>query len=70
MYPAGGILCVELLSGALPLFVCDAGGEREGGEDGRGRMMALSETELFVCRVGRDENVWVVLRRREVQRQW
>ena len=32
--------------------------------------MALSVVLFCDCRVGSEERVWVVLKRREVQRQW
>lgn len=46
-----------MVSGALPLVDADAG--IVGGEDGTGRMMALSTVLLLLldCRVGRDERV-------------
>jgi hypothetical protein len=43
-------------------------GEKVGGVDGRGRIRAVS-TEGGARR-GREERVWVVPRRREVQMQW
>ena len=46
-------------------------GDRVGGEDGRGRIRSGDEDgELVVERRGRRERVWVVARRRVLQRQW
>jgi hypothetical protein len=43
-------------------------GLKEGGEDGIGRIYALSREGA--ARRGREEMVWVLARRREVQMQW
>lgn len=60
-------------AGALPLSVV-AGREMEdevvGGDDGNGRIMALSLKVEEDGRVGREERRWVVERRRVLQRQW
>ena len=46
-------------------------GERGGGEEGSGRIRSGDEEgELSVERWGRWERVWVVARRRVLQRQW
>lgn len=41
-----------------------------GGDDGNGRIMALSLKVEEDGRVGREERRWVVERRRVLQRQW
>ena len=46
------------------------GGERSGGEDGRGSIIAASRDPEVVLRRGREERVCVLARRREVQMQW